>query len=327
MIKEDRNDTLDALKGFSILLVMIGHCIVLNHLEEGVIYDAIKAVQMPLFMMISGYLAGKTLVIYSGKELRNKVKKRAVAYLVPFVSWIFVTNVTTFWTTFKSVLFQLDRGLWFLMVLFSLSVILYVAVYLKDCRKWGVWGFIITYAIVISLLVFQILRGNTFLGPHLTINYLPFHLLGYFVGKYLKWDKVGKKINLFVLPAAFLFVYLVLRYDMVVARSRLEWLIQLLASLLGSITCIYFMARLRDGKVKKALNIIGLYTLEIYVLHFRFATILGFSDKGIHLYSMKGVLYILAAFAVMSLFTAFFIFMLKQLKITDFLLFGKSIKH
>ena len=54
-----RNKAVDAVKGVAILLVMLGHCIVLNGLNETdpYIYDVIKSVQMPLFMLVSGVLA------------------------------------------------------------------------------------------------------------------------------------------------------------------------------------------------------------------------------------------------------------------------------
>ena len=57
MIKE-RNETLDCLKGIAILLVMFGHVQVHNHMTDPYVYDVIKSLQMPLFFLISGYLAG-----------------------------------------------------------------------------------------------------------------------------------------------------------------------------------------------------------------------------------------------------------------------------
>ena len=51
-----RNLSIDAIKGVAILLVMFGHVFVHNHMEDPYVYDFIKAVQMPLFIIISGYL-------------------------------------------------------------------------------------------------------------------------------------------------------------------------------------------------------------------------------------------------------------------------------
>lgn len=58
MGKKERDSSLDAVKGFTILIVMLGHVLVLNKINDPILYDWIKAVQMPLFMMVSGYLCG-----------------------------------------------------------------------------------------------------------------------------------------------------------------------------------------------------------------------------------------------------------------------------
>lgn len=330
MDRGGRDKGLDAVKGFTILLVMLGHCIVLNHMEDGYIYDAIKAVQMPLFMLVSGFLSARTLRAGSGRELLRKLGKRAVNYLVPFVSWIFITNVTDFFVVFRSILFELDRGLWFLMTLFILTAVLYAAVYMRDFTRAGLWGFFLVYAAAGGLLAAQLLNGSTFLSPHLTVNYLPFHLLGYLMGRYgppvwTTWKGNSRKTALTVTVAAAgaVFLFLVARFDMIVAADRAHWLIQMLASLLGSLVCFCIVYHIPAGRIQGFLSHIGLYTLEIYVLHFRFATLLGFDGEGLKLYSVRGIFAVISTFALMGVLTAFFIYTLKKLRITDFLLFGK----
>ena len=56
---KQRNSSIDAVKGIAIVLVMIGHVFVHNHMEDAYVYDFIKAVQMPLIMIISGFLCGQ----------------------------------------------------------------------------------------------------------------------------------------------------------------------------------------------------------------------------------------------------------------------------
>ena len=55
---KERNESLDCLKGIAILLVMFGHVQVHNHMTDPYLYDVIKSIQMPMFFLISGYLAG-----------------------------------------------------------------------------------------------------------------------------------------------------------------------------------------------------------------------------------------------------------------------------
>ena len=68
-----RDRSLDQVRGVAILLVMLGHCLVLNGLDrqDPFIYDVIKSIQMPLFMLISGVVAA-----ISGLGFK-KLKKRA----------------------------------------------------------------------------------------------------------------------------------------------------------------------------------------------------------------------------------------------------------
>jgi len=137
-----RNKAVDAVKGVAILLVMLGHCIVLNGLNETdpYIYDVIKSVQMPLFMLVSGVLASYSLHKYRQDKWYGikKLPKRVVSYLLPFTSWFVVVYVWThaweaaislqsFLTEGKELLFQTDKGLWFLTTLFVIQLMVTLA--------------------------------------------------------------------------------------------------------------------------------------------------------------------------------------------------------
>ena len=120
-----------------------------------------------------------------------------------------------------------------------------------------------------------------------------------------------------------IFIYLVCAYDMVVVTDTTSLIIQMTASFLGVFACFYGVAHFCKGWLQRALAYIGQYTLEIYVLHFRFARILGLSEKNLTPFHVDTILWILASFVLMSILTALFISALKQLWITDFLCFGK----
>ena len=195
-----RNKAVDAVKGVAILLVMLGHCIVLNGLNETdpYIYDVIKSVQMPLFMLVSGVLASYSLHKYR-QDIRygiKKLPKRMVSYLLPFVSWFVVVYVWThawegtlslqsFLTEGKELLFQTDKGLWFLTTLFVIQLMVTLAQTLAALLVLGrkmmeplVFAF---FSFVLYVLIFlQSRSGNTFLSPSLTVQYFPFFFLGYF---------------------------------------------------------------------------------------------------------------------------------------------------
>ena len=191
MSKLERNSSIDAIKGVAIVLVMIGHVFVHNQMEDAYLYDFIKAVQMPLFMIISGYLCGIGRKISDLRTFAKVISKRAIAYLVPFFSWLTILHWNNLLDAYKRIFFELDFGLWFLAVLFILTFMVYTAQLAagKFREKYAVLYELVFWAVygaMCVILVVQILLGNTFLSPYLTIIYVPFYMLGYVAGNYGK---------------------------------------------------------------------------------------------------------------------------------------------
>ncbi len=345
--KDGRDPALDGVKGLAILLVMIGHCIVLNGLDQRdpFLYDGIKSVQMPLFMLISGIAAGKGVLKFS------KLKKRAVSYLVPFFSWFVISYVwarirdslahkpvswgtSDFLTEAKLLLFQTDRGLWFLMTLFVITVVMTICVSLTE-KKWLQMVFM---GVFYLLLILQARSGFLLLSPSLTVLYMPYYVLGYLwekAGRFHRFEEMqtgGKSDRIFALCliafCALVFLFLVIRYPLTApVTDTLTLAVQMAASLTGTIAIFggaYVLLERKQSRVESLLAFIGQFTLEIYVLHFRFARFLGLGEKDLQMYSVKGILWLLAAFLLMSVLTAICIFVLKKVPVLDLVLFGKQ---
>lgn len=338
---KQRNLSIDAVKGLAIMLVVIGHVFVHNHMEDPYVYDFIKAVQMPLFIMISGYLCGQGRKISNIKSFGQMMGKRAIAYLVPFFTWLTVMHLGDLVNAYKTIFVQLDYGLWFFGVLFILTFMVYTAqlaaVYLrkKNCVLseiifWGVYGE------MCLMLVAQILTGNRFLSPNLTIIYVPFYMLGYVAGNYGRkffcWDskedgkidcKNNRLIQVGAVVAAIAFLYLVIARNLNSMETRSDVIIQMTASVLGCTAIIYGVFWLKDGKIKNILAKIGNYTLEIYVVHYHFANMLNFYDRQYAFYTPEGAVFVAASFIAMSAVTFCCIWVMKKVKVIDFLFFGK----
>lgn len=372
--KAGRDISLDAVKGFAILLVMLGHCIVLNGLADPYLYDAIAAVQMPLFMAVSGYIAGlKKPEAVERPDLAKRVAvlgKRSISYLVPFFSWMVIVSFPHCLKELKTELFHLDYGLWFLATLWIVNLVCMIAAFPADFAEYkycqrrmkkqgcnviqknqtvsdnaestvkcnsGLWlRFIIFCLVVLCFYIgffLQARSGNTFLSPSLTVRYLPFYvaayLFAYHIRPVLQKKETGRLVghaglvNVFWLLCLAAFVYLVYAFDMVVVTGITTLVVQMAASFLGVFVCFYGIAHFCRGRLQKLLAFVGQYTLEIYVLHFRFARILHLSEKNLTPFHADTILWVVAAFVVMSVLTVIFISALKQLWITDFLCFGK----
>lgn len=322
---DTRSQTIDALKGIAILIVMAGHVLSWNHMEDGYIYDVIKVIQMPLFILVSGYLCGIGRRVEDLAGYGAVLKKRAYAYLVPFFFWIVLQHPLHPFTNIWETLFGLDKGLWFLMTLFLLNLMAYTAqlagTFSGHREKRTFW---LVYLGLGAFVVLETLLGWEFLSPGLTRLYFPFYLAGYAAGE--NKERVGRlpavvKRAAFGISAAGL-ACLVIFCDLQDVGSL--WLLgrQLLASFLGCYTIVYLTILLKPGKGKQFLAWLGGYTLEIYVLHFHFATILN-QGKAYELYSWQGAVFVLASFAAMSLITAGIIAVTKKIPLLDFLLYGK----
>ncbi len=344
-----RNLAIDSVKGVAILLVMIGHCIVLNglHVTDPFFYDVIKSVQMPLFMLVSGVLAAMKVKETGSGSGMKKIGARAVSYLVPFFSWFVFVHLYVhakagtlsgelFFEELKELLFQTDRGLWFLMTIFVATLCVMVAQAIADkLTKPGMKKAVIFAAISMGfylLFFLQSRSGNTFLSPSLMVQYFPFYLIGYLACGYgEKVLEALKKAEPVLITVMFvLFVLMAAFFDLTAPVDGVKTLaLQMSASFLGTVSVfgmVYRMSQKCKKKTEKRgfLSFIGLYTLEIYVLHFRFARLLGLSEKGLQLYSLQGILWVVLAFAVMSILTAVCIMILQRIPVVSLLLFGKK---
>ena len=280
-----------------------------------------------------------------------------VSYLLPFVSWFVVVYVWThawkgtlslqsFLTEGKELLFQTDKGLWFLTTLFVIQLMVTLAQTLAALLVPGrkmmepvVFAF---FSFVFYVLIFlQSRSGNTFLSPSLTVQYFPFFFLGYFGHGYLKiaehMERIRQRRPYYIWIAGggltVLFLWQVITQDLTKPVDGIVTLLwQMLASLLGT-TVIYFgvtiwaekKEKLQQGKNRlvSLLSFLGQYTLEIYVIHFRYARILKLSNRNLTFYSLRGILWLLAAFVCMAVLTAITIFLIRKVKLLDLLLFGK----
>lgn len=147
---EKREKLPDVLRGFAVILVVLGHCI-----QEGSgesfraeslyfgdrLYQFIYSFHMPLFMMISGYLCRGSMQRAGTKAARRALlRRRTAALLLPVFLWtavdyvrILITNHLTGAPQPEAVLFvyfyRALNNLWFLWAVFWCFLIAYFMYY------------------------------------------------------------------------------------------------------------------------------------------------------------------------------------------------------
>jgi fucose 4-O-acetylase-like acetyltransferase len=165
----DRENLPDILKGFAIILVVFAHCI-----QEGSgtefssnalyfsdkLYQFIYSFHMPLFMIISGYLAWGSIKKAADKvSRRTLLKRRCSSLLTPIFLWTTVDYIRILVTNHVKGLPQPEtpvvvffynalNNLWFLWAVWWCFLIVYIVHYfMKDNIFVYIIGFLILFVI------------------------------------------------------------------------------------------------------------------------------------------------------------------------------------
>lgn len=180
-----RSTYIDAIKCLAIILVVLGHCIQFgsgaNYIQtEGFfsnsIFKFIYAFHMPLFMLISGFLFGKSACYKDDCEL---FISRVKSLLIPLVSWntvFYCLDILTKGGALNSVnlpkyLYTILTGSWFIW-----SIILCTIIILLVRRVFNDSAAIYLVLIILSLGIPNLLLSN------LHVYMFPYYLIGYKAG-------------------------------------------------------------------------------------------------------------------------------------------------
>lgn len=226
----------DILRGFAIVLVVLGHCI-----QEGSgnqfkintmyfndkFYQFIYSFHMPLFMMISGYFAWDSMEKTQGsREQWSLLRRRSVSLLIPILGWTCYDYIHILWMNgieypfFQSFIFLAKNfvlsfleNAWFLWAVFWCFLIVFLMhFYFKDSKLLYIVGF---------LLLFVIPDG---LGLGAYKYMMPYFISAYYYRGWQKRPDEEKKIRLsekcgkmsewgWILFIGICFVFLFLFYD------------------------------------------------------------------------------------------------------------------
>lgn len=331
----ERDTSIDVVKGVAIIIVMIGHCFVWNQMAQSdpYIYDMIAAVQMPLFMAVSGFLAGMSRRKRSMSEAGKLLLRRSISYLVPFFVWPLLFDLMHPITRLRELVFQLDTGLWFLMTLWIVTVVAVVCEYVSYLLGGSILVFTMI-SIVCYAGFFMLSRiGVTFLSPQLTISYMPFYIGAYVVSSLLQNEKLRARMKqMFVAVCAgisgVLFVVGSLLFDMQNVHNIFEVLLRMACGACGVFAIFYGTYHIKKGKLQNGLAFVGNYTLELYVcqyaMHDWFVRVRALGDATFSPYSAKSVCIMLVTFAAMCIFSAVLIGICSKVWFLNAILFGKK---
>lgn len=309
-----RDTTLDYLRGFAILSIVIGHLYFFSdRAEDSVVWNVCNSIQIPIFIYVSGLLANKSILKYRFIEfLKNRVLRLIVPFASIFVLWLLIHGITVE-NTFTFITDEFKQGFWFLEVLFELMLVLAVNQFLS--KKYDIHRGLLDAIVFLIINAYHFLIKdfdaiNQVLSLNLLWHYYPIFLIGIYSEKLYK---------LFTLRLSFLyfFIYILAFYLMFINNKHEMIAICNLSSLFFFVTVFrnsYMFAKTAFAKA-------GVFSLEIYLLHILAFGVIGNYIPIIEKRWIEAIVFILLA----GIICCFFIgisFILKKSKIINLLLFG-----
>ena len=292
---KDRNQFVDIMRGIAMLLVVLGHtmtgCTVDS--QQSFLFNIIWSLQMPLFILISGYVTKYSRPISDSKGLWKYVKRRTIAYILPWIIWSFAVRGIIFgqdgFLDVRNIFWNMDSGYWFLATIWTISMIFGAASFIaerlskKNALKKQV-VLLVCYLAGMALLVrIGGLLGLSFFAIKLTLYYMPFYYAGFLYGQFddkIMESENGKKIVDCVVAICFvIWLYVILRYSLYeMVDSGFTIILRAATSLAGCIAACGLCKGIFPDEIKNSCANgkeklrgfflwVGKRSLEIYLIH------------------------------------------------------------
>mgnify|MGYP002672768413 CR=1 FL=1 len=332
-----RNNTVDIIRGFAMLLVVLGHTMseTVREYSDSILFQAIWTLQMPLFIVISGYVTRYSRPLINGAGLWKHIKKRTLAYLLPWIVWSIAVRGLIFGQTsfldLRYMLWHMDSGYWFLITIWTISMIYGIADLLSN--KWfkdrtmNVLSHLAISGLgLVGLTTIGYFVGIDFFAIKLTLYYLPIYLIGYFYGQMQDWLMERKNaktiINSVIVVSLGLWLAAINRINFFSGTDSLIMISsRFVTSALGCISVVGLISECyRGGQI---FNWMGIHSLEIYLTHYLFLSIAPAWGHPI-LASMEGLFSLMVNFALTIVLTIAAIRIIQGNKVLNYLLYAKQ---
>lgn len=165
---------IDNLKCLLILLVVLGHCLQDTGCDSNnVLFRFIYSFHIPLFMAVSGYVSQKKNTPWA------TIQKRALQLVVPFLAWGIIKSCITPTIQLLDIIKYPDKGLWFLLALFFITLIIKLCEEISKATKINI-GIVIFSSVAVLYYIAFYIRFQLF-GIQFVAWQLPFYCLGWYI--------------------------------------------------------------------------------------------------------------------------------------------------
>lgn len=280
-IKKERIQYIDALRGFTMLLVVFAHVETFSfqHIENTTFLgDLFRIFRMPLFFFVSGFLSYKPGGDWTLRQCGTLAVKKLRIQLIPtlFLGLLytyFCLGETFVWF----ITLPLKAGYWFTIVLLEMFLI-YYAVRLICEKVNALKDLTLVVLLVIALALYTVNTINplidhvsNILSFTQTARYLVFFVLGMIASNYKETFFMMLDNGKAMLSILVAFLTLLIIYNKVEHTSTI--LCADVAGIFGLLIIFAFFRKYAPSfdsstKLGKSLQYIGKRTLDIYLLHY-----------------------------------------------------------
>lgn len=349
MVTKERLQWLDALRGFTMLMVVAYHVAQVSfglNLKTSASMPFVVLFRMPLFFFVSGFLAWKPDVLWTPVKLGVMVWKKIKVQMIPTIVFLCVFIVVRrphFWEAFVNIMQRPTKsGYWFTWALLVMFIVYYLYSFLESKFKWGKWSIWILWAVCIIFYetaylphVFTYPKSDFMQWSSLiqVVYFMHFFVFGNIVARY--WPQAERLLDtrgpfIVLVIVAFFSTSDALKWHML----KGEWLNLSRTVAMYSLMLIIVMTfrhyknafsnQTRGGRL---LQYIGTRTLDIYLLHYIFLPKLPQVGKWLNANQPNFLLEQVATLAVALLVVVLCCLVSHVLRVSPLLqkyLFGKS---
>lgn len=338
--KAKRNETVDILRGIAMLCVVLQHTMSGSTIdaEYSFIFQVVWSLQMPLFCLLSGYVAHYSKRIQTFTELKQKVCRRTIAYILPWIVWSFFIRGLLFhahgFFNISYLLWHMDTGYWFLVSIWTINILFLLSQFLAEQVKSKiVWlnallEIFFYLASMVILLGTGICVGMSFLAIKQTLYYMPFYYIGYLFGRNqvpLMSNSFRKSLTDAVIPTAlFIWLFLITRFNMFYIKDGgIDVLIRAIASMTGCITvCGLVSNTATKSDIFRRIGWIGKNSIGVYTVHYLLLNLLTLSQKPVA-GTWQGVLIVMLNYLLTIILACAGVALIKQNRWMRLLLLGE----
>lgn len=273
---------LDALRGFTILLVVYFHIINYSEAEgNSFIINIFQNIRMPLFFCISGFFAyGCFDILLLKKRISNRFFKQLWPTILISSIYIILTSSASITDWFDFLIDDFKRGYWFTYTIVQVFLIYALTSFLLTYFQANRFSQLIVYLSLFFIFLITKYLINTFV-PHLIcgkvggflslqkfINLNAWFFFGVIIRLY--FDKfqsfLEKKIFILLNLGVFILSFILLDYIPNIIISS----INSLSGIILMINIFYYMRFFWDSNhpIAKGLILLGAATLPIYLYHY-----------------------------------------------------------